>query len=221
MKESNTIDRLPIGVRLVIIAVLLFVVETVCTAATNEQYQICTRCGNLELDLSEETAVQAEKALIKCRQYAEKGSAVACLTLGIRYVKGWGVERDYHEAKKWFHKASAKEDENELNIKSTLSSFGIETDFASSQEVAYYNLGVMAVKGWGMKKDLGKAFVYFCISAEYGFREAQVIAGDMFANGIGGAMNAKKAVEWYRKAAKQGDVTAKSRIIDMEKQSEK
>lgn len=191
-------------------------INGVDAAVTNEQYRLCTRCGNGgELDGEQETAARAEAAVKKCRDLAEQGLAAAKLVLGIRYAKGWGVNKDYQAAMKWFHEASYTKDKNEATIKSINASWGIESSFASSKEVAEYNIGVMFANGWGREVDMKTAMSHFDIAAREGPREAQLAVGDMYANGYGVEKDDKVALKWYGKAASQGDETAQRKAKEI------
>lgn len=47
-------------------------------------------------------------ALIEFRPLAEEGYRLAQYTLGVMYLQGQGVPRDYHAAHKWFSRAAAQ-----------------------------------------------------------------------------------------------------------------
>ena len=46
------------------------------------------------------------EAINRIRKAAEQGDVYAQFTLGFMYVTGRGVRRSYHEAAKWYRKAS-------------------------------------------------------------------------------------------------------------------
>lgn len=218
---NKTIDML-VNVKnwgLIIAVVLLADISSATVA--NEQYNLCVRCGNVEFNAARETASQKEKAVQKCRELAERGLPSAQLVLGIRCANGWGVEKNYVEAKKWFRRAAAQEDENEETIKAVKGSLGSREGFATSREVAYYNLAVMSSNGWGGKPDKTMAVMQFCIAANYGLKEAQLVVGDLYTNGDGVDKDEKIALEWYRKAAEQGDKNAQRKIVALESRHRK
>ncbi|WP_425537018.1 tetratricopeptide repeat protein, partial [Klebsiella pneumoniae] len=51
-------------------------------------------------------------------------------------------------------------------------------------------------------------YIETCKSAEAGDAKAQLFVGLVYATGEGVKQNKQTAVEWYRKAADQGDATA-------------
>jgi hypothetical protein len=82
-----------------------------------------------------------------------------------------------------------------------------------------YNLGVWTYRGAGcIKPDFAKALdIMFELDSKYGDADAQTIIGDSFQKGKNpeGTPNVNLAVQWYRKAAKQGQVEAIKRLIDL------
>ena len=218
---KQTIDML-VSVKnwaLIIVVVLLAAMSNASVA--NEPYNLCVRCGNMEFNAARETASQKEKSVQKCRELAERGLSSAQLALGIRCANGWGVEKNYIEAKKWFRRAAAQEDDKEETIKAVRDSLGSREGFATSREVAYYNLAVMSSNGWGCKPDKTMAVMQFRIAAHYGLKEAQLVVGDLYANGDGVDKDEKIALEWYRKAAEQGDKNAQRKIGALESRHRK
>ena len=161
-----------------------------------------------------------EKGIEILRNAAEKGNADAQCTLGCIYAgarydhtgESWrnrtmmDTELDYERAAYWFY-LSAKQ----------------------GHKIALNNLGISYKNGYGVNKDLVKATEYIRKSAEMGEAIAQLNYGDMFRDGdvwyrtepdsISGEsllINVKpdieKAKEWWRKALKNGNNSAKKRL---------
>jgi len=120
---------------------------------------------------------------------AESGDAKAQDNLGVMYMNGQGVTKDYVEAVKWFRK-SAEQGHTE----------------------AQCDLGLMYIKGWGVPKDEAKAAEWFRKSAEQGYAEAQCNLGFMYINGQGVTKDYVEAVKWSRKAAEQGYAQAQCNL---------
>lgn len=55
-----------------------------------------------------------EKALVYYSSAARRGNAIAMYSLGLAYLNGAGVEKNSLEAKKWFEKAIAKDDNGDV-----------------------------------------------------------------------------------------------------------
>ena len=124
--------------------------------------------------------------------------------LGTMYAEGLGVPKDAIKAFEWYHKAANQGD----------------------AEAQFY-LGLMYATGRGVTKNEIRAYAWFNISAARNYRDAAVRRdalekamtaeqraaaqnhlGEMYAIGIGVPKDATKAVEWYLKAAAQGDTEA-------------
>ena len=158
-----------------------------------------------------------DKALEWFRKAAAHDHAAAQYRLGLVYAKGRGVEQDDDKALEWFRKAVAH-------------------DHAAAQ----YRLGLVYAEGRGVEQDDDKALEWFRKAVAQDHAEAQNYLGLMFSSGRGAPRNhdevnlyAKhvgqdnsvvqyqfglteqddaKALEWFRKAADQGNVDAQFRL---------
>jgi ankyrin repeat protein len=120
---------------------------------------------------------------------AKRGIPEAQNSVGVLYKEGWGVERDYTEAIKWFRAASDQ-----------------------GHAKAQYNLGRMYDEGSGVTKNFNKAVGWYRISADQGYPLAQSILGAMYATGDGVLQDYAEALKWYRLAAEKGESEAQRRI---------
>jgi TPR repeat protein len=106
---------------------------------------------------------------------AEKGYALAQISLGFMYTKGEGMPQDYVEAVRWFRLAA-------------------EQGYA----IAQFNLGVMYGKGEGVPQDDVLAHMWSNLAAAQGYDDAvenrDVVAGLMSPNQIAEAE--RLAREW-------------------------
>ena len=128
------------------------------------------------------------------RTKAEQGLAEAQSNLGLMYVKGQGVTRDYAEAVKWYRKAA-------------------EQGLAEAQ----YNLGQMYYKGQGVTRDYAEAVKWFRKAAEQGLAAAQYNLGVMYRKGEGVTRDYEKAYIWFARAAAQGHEDASKTLNITEK----
>ncbi len=124
------------------------------------------------------------------RKAADKNNAEAQCSLGICYFKGQGVLQDHDEAAKWYQKAANR------NI----------------AEAQYY-LASCFYHGKGVSQHRSTAVEYYKKAAEQGLASAQYYLALCYLNGEGVAKaDRKEAVQWFARAAQQGDVDAKNQV---------
>ena len=126
--------------------------------------------------------------IVRLREAAERGDAVAQFRLGI-YHQGDGGAQDHRQAVRWYRKAA-------------------EQGSAAAQN----NLGAMYSNGKGVPKDDQQAVQWYRKAAEQGSAAAQHNLGLMYKSGEGVAQDHGQAVRWYRKAAEQGDAAAQNNL---------
>ena len=124
---------------------------------------------------------------------AQKGYAPAQVNLGVMYLNGWGVERNYARALYWFQKAATE----------------------GSSARAYYNLGILYLNGQGVKQDYEQARRYFQSGAKLGDSSAQTNLAYLYDRGLGAPQDSKLAFQWYSKAASAGNPLAQHNLGDM------
>lgn len=105
--------------------------------------------------------------------------------IGLFYLNGDGVERNFEIALDLFEKGAMRGD-----------------------ECAMYNAGWMYFEGKGVNINYAKALEYYRKAAELGQRDAQNDLGWMYQNGYGVDKDTSIAAMWYRKAAVQGQSNA-------------
>jgi len=114
--------------------------------------------------------------------------------LGRMYLHGEGTEEDFGQALKWFEQSAAAG-----NVASRLA------------------IASMMIKGQGMKKDIDTGLHLVQQLAIGGYEWAQYLLGDLFANGVDVPHNKCLAMEWFTRAAAQGNQAARERLKAMEK----
>ena len=124
-------------------------------------------------------------ALTIIKPLAEQGNVAAQINLGNLYMKGWGVEQNYHLAQHWYLKAAEQ-----------------------GERMAQTKLGILYYYGLGIDKDLAEAARWFQKAAESGETSAQTILGSLYASGDGVTKNPALAFYWYTMAEEQGDKEA-------------
>ncbi len=125
--------------------------------------------------------VYGNEALESDIQLANIGNSGAAFRVGLRYLDGNGVEKDYEKAKYYLKIAG---DKNHAN--------------------ALYNLGYMYLYGIGVDKDYMIAYDYFEKSKNQGFTPAYFIIGLMYYDGAGVKQSHKKAYEYCKTAIDKG-----------------
>ena len=157
----------------------------------------------------------------RLRKPAGEGDAEAQFQLGLAYLKGDGVKKDYKLALNWIRKAVAQEHVKAQGI-----------------------LGVMYELGYGVPKNIGEAKKWYLKSAEHGNPDAEFYLGNLYFSlndysqafdwweragqhnhagaicnlgylfevGAGGSQSLETAVELYKLAADLGDTQAKENL---------
>ncbi len=168
------------------------------------------------------TDVPDKAKFLAIKALAEKGKDEAQHDLGVSYIEGRGVERNYAEAVKWFRKAA---DHGYAPAQSNLGAMyehglgGLLKDSseamnwyrkAADQEnaKAQYNLGRM----YQREKVPAEALKWYLKAADQGYAEAQHNLGVMYGTGEGVEKSDVEGVKWYRKAAEQGYAPAQSNL---------
>ncbi|MCL2860948.1 MAG: sel1 repeat family protein [Firmicutes bacterium] len=85
---------------------------------------------------------------------------------------------------------------------------GIKKQAENGNKFACFILGVMYDMGYGLKKDIHKAVIWYKRSAEQGYANALRNLGMCYHNGNGVKHNAEEAVRLFKLAAEQGDAMA-------------
>lgn len=135
-------------------------------------------------------AQNGKEAVKWFRLAADKGNARAQMGLGLCYAQGRGVETDEREAFKWFSRAASQ-----------------NYPLAQLTIATYYAQG----KG-GVKIDQVKATEWCLLAAQQGLVQAQMALAERYVNGEGIEKNEIQAIEWYKKAAEQGNTDANNKL---------
>ena len=168
---------------------------------------LCYQYGYLDIEPDNEKAVYwAHKA-------ADLGVSDAMADLGIYYLS---LENDWEKAKQYFEQAAKLKNpvayymmglaySKEINVNKKLNK-GI-ANLKKASKLGYAQADYqLAFIYYIEKKDNKHAFQYFSKAAEGGIVNAQVQLGIMYDSGIGTAVNKIKSLEWYEKAALQGNI---------------
>lgn len=113
--------------------------------------------------------------------------------LGVRYIQGNNVHKNYTESIKWFTLAATQE-------------------HGDSQLM----LGKIYYYGEFIKPDFKKALMWNTLAAAQGLSEAQYMLGLIYEKGNGVNENKIEAKKWYSLAAEQGLSEAKEKLLYIE-----
>jgi TPR repeat protein len=152
---------------------------------------------------------------------AEQGDAEAQNSLGLMYMIGEGIPQNYDKAVEWLLKSEAQG--NMYATHNLGTAYYINQNHAKAVEQwriaaeqghvdAIYCMGMSYSKGEGVSQDYDAALRWFLKAAQPGcdHDEAQYAVGDLLENvfGDGREGNLERALEFYGKAAEQGNKEA-------------
>lgn len=134
--------------------------------------------------------VDKEKSAYWEEKAAKQGNIVSIKEVAKNYYGGgFGVDKNFKEAIKWYQKAVDAGDKESI-----------------------YLLGKMHENGEGFDKDFDKALELYTKAAELGYDEAQNELADIYFKGERASIDYKKAFKWTKKAAEQGFADAQNKM---------
>jgi len=194
---------------LIAAAILLLLLPSIALA------QSCTALEEAVIAVNEGRYADALEML---QPLAEAGDGDAQNVLGGLYLQGWGVDKDYNQAREWFEKSAAQV--NPMGCYNLggmyANGIGVEQDCDKARElvqkpaeagnpIGQVNLGALYADGTRCTpQDFGEALRWFRAAATQGDPLGQHSLGAMYANGQGVAQDYGAAMAWYLLAAEQG-----------------
>ncbi len=148
--------------------------------------------------------------------------------IGVCYYQGQGVEKNEHEAFKWFLLAAEEGDGEAQSLIGVFYRHGKGVE--QNSEKAFYwsklaaeqgdafaqsQLGELYEEGEGVKQDYLEARKWFLKAAEQGEVDGQLSLARFYMNGNGVPEDYQEAATWYRKAAEQGDAYAQNELGEL------
>lgn len=155
------------------------------------------------------SAIYDEKGDIKTsvewlRKAAEQDHEIAQHNLGVAYVKGEGVERDFEKALEWFLKAKENGCEFSDGAIKKLREILQEKEEVIDDAEKLFSIGMDHIR----KKEYETAVGYLKRAADKGWAEAQYMLALCYKDGYGVEKDPRETVKWAEKAANQGHVEA-------------
>jgi TPR repeat protein len=197
--------------------------KTLSNDAENGSAEAQMKLGMI-YQLGLEVSKDEKRAVEWYRLAADQGVNKAQLIMGLMYAKGQGVPQDNREAMIWYRLAtkrrvtSEKDNIYELATQNVPQALKILTDDAEKGITkAQMNLGMMYQMGFGVPKDLKKAFKWYQLVAEKGDTDAQSILGLMYANGQGVLRDDQEALKWFQLAEEKRAALEKTEIYKLAK----
>lgn len=133
------------------------------------------------------------KAFYWHEKSATQGNLEAMISLGSMYRNGKGTTKDYAKALIWFKRAADK-------------------GHASAQT----KLGVLYDFGYGVERNQKLAADWYRKAADQGHAPAQYNLASMYLKGEGIDKDVAQAVEWLEKAAAQNEISAITRLAQLD-----
>ncbi|MBN2370741.1 MAG: sel1 repeat family protein [Vicinamibacteria bacterium] len=176
---------------------------------------------------------QLGRALAKLRRFEEAvqqyrrtldlapDHVLASVALGLCYMNGEGVKRDYREAIRYARPAAKNGDAFAQLVLALV--YNDQNDDAEAvrwyrkaskngNALAQENLGRRYMQGRGVKKDYANAMRLSRLAFDQGNTKAATSIGFMYRNGLGVRQDYAEALRWYERAAESGDLWAVNNI---------
>ena len=147
----------------------------------------------------------------------------ASFILGHLYHHGYGVDQDYNEAIKWYHRALEEEDDagdvmREIGLMHEAGQ-GVTQDYKEAvrwfrraaekgDRNGQFDLGLSYFNGQGVIQDYKEAERFWRLAAEDGHLESQNSLGHLYAQGKGVIKDYAIAYMWFNIAASRGNKIA-------------
>ncbi len=166
--------------------------------------------------------VVAESAINREIRQAENGNVDAQYSLGIRFLKGEGADKNPAKAVEWIRKAAEQDHAGAQYQLAIMYRDGIGVPTSESEAIKWLRLA----SSWGssnaqrdldalLRKQLLASKNDFASNPELSNPEAQFALGLMYVDGTGVDKDPSTAAEWFLKAARQDHPEAQYRLGEM------
>jgi hypothetical protein len=168
------------------------------------------------------SSAAAEPAIKREIRQAENGNVDAQYSLGIRFLKGNGADKNPAKAVEWIRKAAEQDHAGAQYQLAIMYRDGIGVATSESEAIKWLRLA----SSWGssnaqrdldalLRKQLLASKNDFAANPELSNPEAQFALGLMYVDGTGVDKDPSTAVEWFLKAARQDHPEAQYRLGEM------
>lgn len=173
----------------------------------------------------EELLLQDFQALL---EKAVANDADAQTAIGVYYLDGEAVGRDYELAMQWFKKA-AKQNNSSAQFYIGLmysEGLGLKRDYIAALEwyeksaaqndpKGFYGIGLLYYRGKGIKQDYTTALGYFQHAAGLGYADAYAYLGIIYEKGLGVEKQLDTAFQYNHQGAESGSLMAQYNLSRM------
>lgn len=151
-----------------------------------------------------------QKAYGLLQPLAESGNAAAQLNLGIMYLNGDGVKRDFDKSRAWLEQAADRGKVPAMVILSKMYRGGYGRPEDTAQVAKWLKLAAKANDVESMnqlgilhysQKEYDQALVWFRKAADRDHPESQSFLGDLYRFGRAVKQDYSEAIRWYEKSA--------------------
>lgn len=173
----------------------------------------------------EELLLQEFQALL---EKAAADDAAAQTAIGVYYLDGETVGRDYELAMQWFKKAAKQNDSSaEFYIGLMYSEgLGLKRDYITALEwyeksaaqndpKGFYGIGLLYYRGKGIKRDYTTALGYFQHAASLGYSDAYAYLGIIYEKGLDVEKQLDTAFQYNYLGAENGSLLAQYNLSRM------
>ncbi|MEM7619652.1 MAG: peptidoglycan-binding protein [Pseudomonadota bacterium] len=164
------------------------------------------------------------------RSAAANGDAKAQYKVGMRFIDGKSIERDYESALRWlklsalqgypqaqFHLAALYEHGKGVAKNWNQAKTWYQRAANNGNIKAMHNLGAIHTSQFGKKPDYESASLWFMKAANHGVSDSQFNLGILFQNGLGVEKDLVEALKWFMVAGHNGDSQAAKRNQSLRK----
>ena len=176
-------------------------------------------CSELATVLEQGKLDEGGRALALYQQACEQKNAAACFTLGARYAKGKGVERDVDKAVALFQGACDAQLMMACNNLGFMFRDGAGVNRDLKRAAGYFraacdgealsgclNLAVLYYQGNGVGQDYSRALSLFERSCDGGYQQACTYLGTMLQNGEGVDRDLARAQKLHKQACEADEM---------------
>lgn len=182
-----------------------------------------------EAAVEEEDPEEIMAQIVEALQHkALAGNAEAQTALGVCYLKGEGLDRDYELAMQWFLKAAKQHDSSAEYYIGYMydEGLGLKRDYVTALEwyeksaaqndpKGFNGIGLLYYRGKGIKRDYTTALGYFQRAAGLGYAEGYANLGVMYEKGQGVEKDLATAFQYNCLGAEDGSMLAQYNLSRM------
>ena len=190
--------------------------ESMIEEAENGDIFAMEKLADIYLNGNDDMEPDSEKCIYWTKKAAENGSSAAMYNMGIYYIKGEIVERNFAEAKKWLTMADENGDfdaEGALDLFADAEKTQVKAEAGDPQAQAdYVRVLTQVAVSLGFEAAHDEAYEYAQKSAAQGNGDGIWMMGLAYQHGRGVEADMEKAAEYYAKGAEIGHASSQQSL---------